>query len=40
LGLPGAVALLVLLAALIGLRHKANIRRLIAGTEPRIGQKP
>ena len=40
LGLPNAVALLVLLAALIGLRHDANIRRLMAGTEPRIGQKP
>jgi glycerol-3-phosphate acyltransferase PlsY len=40
LGLPDAVALLVLLAALIGLRHDANIRRLMAGTEPRIGQKP
>ncbi len=40
LGLPTAVALMVLLAALIGLRHKANIARLVAGQEPRIGQKP
>lgn len=39
LGLPEAVALLVALAVLIGLRHDANIRRLIAGTEPRIGRK-
>jgi glycerol-3-phosphate acyltransferase PlsY len=34
------VALLALLAVLILLRHEGNIRRLIAGTEPRIGQKP
>ena len=40
LGLPTAVALMVLLAALIGLRHKANIARLVAGQEPQIGQKP
>lgn len=39
LGLPETVALLVALAVLIGLRHDANIRRLIAGTEPRIGRK-
>lgn len=39
LGLPQTVALLVALAVLIGLRHDANIRRLIAGTEPRIGRK-
>lgn len=38
LGLPDAVALLIALAVLIGLRHEDNIRRLIAGTEPRIGQ--
>jgi glycerol-3-phosphate acyltransferase PlsY len=29
----------LLLAALVFLRHEANIRRLFAGTEPRIGQK-
>lgn len=39
LGQPEAVALLIALALLIGLRHDANIRRLIAGTEPRIGRK-
>jgi glycerol-3-phosphate acyltransferase PlsY len=40
LGRSDATVLLVLLALLIFLRHKANIRRLVAGTEPRIGQKP
>jgi glycerol-3-phosphate acyltransferase PlsY len=39
LGQSEAVALLVLLAALIFLRHEGNIRRLIAGTEPKIGSK-
>ncbi|WP_137176675.1 glycerol-3-phosphate 1-O-acyltransferase PlsY [Roseomonas sp. AR75] len=29
----------VLLAALIAWRHKANIQRLLAGTEPRVGSK-
>ena len=38
-GLPSAVALTLALAALIWLRHHANIRRLIAGTEPKIGKK-
>jgi glycerol-3-phosphate acyltransferase PlsY len=37
---PDASALLVLLAVLIFVRHTANIRRLLDGTEPRIGQKP
>jgi len=27
------------IAALVVLRHKANIQRLLAGTEPRIGRK-
>ncbi|WP_170119082.1 glycerol-3-phosphate 1-O-acyltransferase PlsY [Roseicyclus mahoneyensis] len=40
LGRGDAVALLVLLGVLIFLRHAGNIRRLIAGTEPRIGKKP
>jgi glycerol-3-phosphate acyltransferase PlsY len=40
LGRADATALLVLLAVLIFFRHTANIRRLIDGTEPRIGQKP
>jgi acyl phosphate:glycerol-3-phosphate acyltransferase len=37
----GQSALLVaLIALLVFWRHRANIRRLAAGTEPRIGQKP
>jgi glycerol-3-phosphate acyltransferase PlsY len=36
---PDLVALTIALAVLIFLRHHANIRRLVAGTEPRIGQK-
>ena len=36
---PGAAALCVALAALIFWRHRANIRRLLAGTEPRIGSR-
>lgn len=39
LGLPQVAALALCLAVLIGLRHQANIARLIAGTEPRIGKK-
>jgi glycerol-3-phosphate acyltransferase PlsY len=39
LGRPETVVLLVALAALILLRHAGNIRRLLAGTEPRIGRK-
>jgi glycerol-3-phosphate acyltransferase PlsY len=39
LGRPETVVLLGLLAVLIFYRHGANIRRLIAGTEPRIGAK-
>jgi glycerol-3-phosphate acyltransferase PlsY len=38
-GQPQFVLLTILLAALIFVRHDANIRRLIAGTEPRIGKK-
>ena len=38
---PAAVVKLSLaIAVLVFLRHHANIRRLLAGTEPRIGQKP
>jgi acyl phosphate:glycerol-3-phosphate acyltransferase len=37
---PGVVALAVAIAALVFVRHEANIRRLLAGKEPRIGQKP
>ena len=36
---PRAVLCLVLLAIWIWIRHHANIRRLVAGTETRIGQK-
>lgn len=39
LGMPQAVVFGVALAALIFLRHKANIARLVAGQEPRIGKK-
>lgn len=39
LGDAQAVGLLVVLAVLIYLRHGANIRRIIGGTEPRIGKK-
>jgi len=40
LGHVDAALLLILLAALIFARHAANIRRLVAGTEPRIGKTP
>ncbi len=36
---PEAVLLCILLAALILYRHAANIRRILAGEEPRIGAK-
>ena len=39
LGYPAAILLAVLLAAIVFWRHGANISRLLAGTEPRIGQK-
>jgi glycerol-3-phosphate acyltransferase PlsY len=39
LGMPSAGLATALLAALIFLRHDANIKRLIAGEEPRIGRK-
>ena len=34
-----AVKLALVIAVLVFVRHHENIRRLIAGTEPRIGQK-
>ena len=37
-GRPDAVWLGLALAALVFVRHHANIRRLLAGTEPRIGK--
>ena len=40
---PGRTAMLtafgVVMASLIVIRHRANIKRLLAGTEPKIGQK-
>ncbi len=36
---PAAAAVGVVVAALVTVRHEANIRRLIAGTEPRIGKR-
>jgi glycerol-3-phosphate acyltransferase PlsY len=38
-GQPQVVLLTFLLAGLIFVRHHANIRRLVSGTEPRIGKK-
>jgi glycerol-3-phosphate acyltransferase PlsY len=35
----GVVKLAFILAVLVFVRHHANIRRLLAGTEPRIGQR-
>jgi len=37
-GRPDAVGLGIALAALVWIRHSANIRRLLAGEEPRIGR--
>ncbi|MEO0767721.1 MAG: glycerol-3-phosphate acyltransferase, partial [Pseudomonadota bacterium] len=39
LGLPEALALGVILTLLIFWRHRANIARIKAGTEPKIGGK-
>jgi glycerol-3-phosphate acyltransferase PlsY len=39
LGHREMVALVLILAALVIVRHAANIRRILAGTEPRIGNK-
>jgi glycerol-3-phosphate acyltransferase PlsY len=38
-GLPEIAGLMVVLAALVWLRHKDNIKRLLAGTETKIGKK-
>ena len=37
LGQPHAAVLFVVLTILVWIKHRANIARLIAGTEPRIG---
>ncbi len=37
LGEHQSIALIILMAALVVLRHETNIRRILAGTEPRIG---
>lgn len=39
LGRPDLIALAAALALMVYLRHAPNIRRLLKGTEPRIGQK-
>jgi glycerol-3-phosphate acyltransferase PlsY len=39
LGAPQLIALLLVLALLVFWRHRPNIERLLAGTEPRIGRK-
>ena len=39
LGYPSTVALSIILTLVIFWRHKDNIARLLAGTEPKIGQK-
>ncbi len=38
LGMPSAVALMVILATLIWWRHSENIKRILAGTESKIGK--
>jgi glycerol-3-phosphate acyltransferase PlsY len=35
---PAAVATVLIIAILVFIRHHANIARLLAGTEPRIGR--
>lgn len=40
MGLPSMIALAIALGALVWFRHQANIQRIIAGTEPKIGKKP
>jgi acyl phosphate:glycerol-3-phosphate acyltransferase len=38
-GVPQMLALILILAALVFIRHHANIRRIMARTEPKIGKK-
>ena len=37
-GMPEVAYVFILLAAIVWIRHAGNIRRLLAGTESRIGQ--
>lgn len=39
LGFSAMVPIMAVIAAIVIVQHRANIRRLIAGTEPKIGQK-
>ena len=39
MGWPHYALALAIMAALVLWRHRANIQRLIAGTEPRVGKK-
>jgi glycerol-3-phosphate acyltransferase PlsY len=39
LGFAPVVPIMAVIAAIVIVQHRANIRRLIAGTEPKIGQK-
>jgi len=39
LGLPAAAVLFALMSVIVWVKHRANIKRLLAGTEPRIGSK-
>ena len=40
LGFNGAVVALVAIAVIVVVQHRMNIRRLLAGEEPRVGSKP
>jgi glycerol-3-phosphate acyltransferase PlsY len=38
IGMPNAIVLCLLLAVLVWFKHRTNIQRIIAGTEPKIGK--
>jgi glycerol-3-phosphate acyltransferase PlsY len=38
-GLPAAAPVLAVIAAIVLVQHRANIRRLLAGEEPKVGSK-
>ena len=40
MALPQLVWVMAVVALIVVIQHRANIRRLLAGTEPRIGSKP